>query len=128
MKQMYDMVLKQAKMEMEMEKQKKEEMKQKMLRNKDMSEKMLRDAMNKKQQESAKLITAQTDEISKLKQEIINEQQNNKIKKEQTRLAARKVIEENEKEKRNRLIQDELDKKTAAAEVKEIQAQQLALV
>ena len=52
MKQMDDMALKQAKMEMEMEKYKKEEMKQKMLRNKDVSEKMLRDAMNKKQQET----------------------------------------------------------------------------
>lgn len=96
------MVLRQAKMEMELERQKKEDKKKQLLRNKEMSENMLREAMNKKRQENAKLISAQTDEISKLRQEIIEEQENTKIKKEQTRLAARKVIEENENEKRNR--------------------------
>jgi hypothetical protein len=38
-------------------------MKQQMLKQKEISEKMLKDALNKKQQETAKLITAQQDEI-----------------------------------------------------------------
>lgn len=90
---------------------------------------MISDAMTKRKENERQMKAQEHQQVAKLQQDLLNEKNNLKKKKELEREAARLVIKENEEEKikRNR-IAEETKKRDADLILKEMDAKEQAVI